>query len=153
MDVSAILETSRTNLQFTIPHWKSMLMINSLQKNDTLKIKYALLINFLVTLQLFHKKIPSQWCLTFFIFQLQPTLFRRPVGVHHKKQIYEKIIHSLFHEPPSEKSKTPKTNKSTFLPHRTLEYWIFLNRDTVTSKTNSWMFWTNNLNTFQKHSH
>ena len=64
LDTSAILTTPHTKLQFTFPHWNSMLITTSLQKRTRCKSVMNLPIVFLLTPQLFHVRISLNWCLS-----------------------------------------------------------------------------------------
>ena len=77
---SAILKNSRRNLQLFIHDWNLMLMMNFLQKTLHWKSLMHLLSIFLLTLQLFHKKIPLQWCQLLFMIW-----FRIMIGFYRKK--------------------------------------------------------------------
>ena len=87
--------------------------MNSLQEVTHCKSIMHPLIIFLLTLELFHGKIPLQWCLTSFNIQFQLTLFRRMIGIHLKKVNLQKIIYSIFHISPWEEENDSK-NKSVY---------------------------------------
>ena len=85
MDISVILKTSHTDLQLTIPQWKLVLMIISLQKMTRCKSIMHRLFIFLLTLQLFVVKILLLWCLVLFMIQFQPKFFPHKVAFTTKK--------------------------------------------------------------------
>ena len=109
------------------------------------------LIIFLLTLELFHGKIPLQWCLTLFNFQFQFTLFRRMIGIHLKKVNVQKIIYSIFHISPWEEENDFK-NKSVYiyssqnferLKFHEPNLSISVNNNSVILRTNIWKFYRN----------
>ena len=83
-----------------------MLITNSLHERLTAcKSNVRPLNIFRLTLQLFHRKLPQQWCLNLFKIQFQRSLTRKMIVIHLKKINVQKIIYPIFHKSRSENQK------------------------------------------------
>ena len=137
MGTSAILKTSQTNLQTIFPHWSFMLMMNAVQKNEMLQVKYAS-----------SEHISS--CPATLLHE-DPTAILTKIG-NDALQTYLMITYYNWHSPqkiktamksfiqlnihiPQKNKVTPETNLTSFIPNRTLGFWDFRNLNSVTSKT------------------